>query len=84
MISRLQELKVKTLASARAIKVNEKTTIDPTLLFQRFLVVSKPGKLSLDVLITNCHHTHYHFLKQRVDYVSQTRFDALHGKGKNE
>ena len=40
--------KVKTLASARSIKVSEDRTIDPALLFQRFLVVSQSGDLCLD------------------------------------
>lgn len=40
--------KVKTLASAKAVKVAEDRTIDPALLFQRFLVVSQSGELCLD------------------------------------
>ena len=38
--SHKRNTKVKTLASARAVKVAEDRTIDPALLFQRFLVVS--------------------------------------------
>jgi len=34
--------KVKTLASARSIKVSEDRTIDPALLFQRFLLYHSP------------------------------------------
>ena len=40
-------MKVKTLASAEAVKVTEERTIDPALLFQRFLVVSQIGDLSV-------------------------------------
>ncbi|XP_033103662.1 uncharacterized protein LOC117106409 [Anneissia japonica] len=40
--------KAKTLASARAIKVSEDQTIDPALLFQRFLLVSQSRDLCLD------------------------------------
>ena len=43
-----RKFKVKTLASARAIKVTDDKTIDPALLFQRFLVVSQSGDLCLD------------------------------------
>ena len=39
---------MKTLASARAVKVAEDRTIDPALLFQRFLVVSQSGELKLE------------------------------------
>src|SRR6218665_3048285 len=37
--------KVRTLAYARGVKVSEERTIDPVLLFQRFLVVSQSGEL---------------------------------------
>ena len=40
--------KVKTLASARSIKVTVDRVIDPALLFQRFLVVSQSGDLCLE------------------------------------
>ena len=43
-----RKMKVKTLASARAIKVSEDQAIDPALLFQRFLVVSQSGELGFD------------------------------------
>ena len=39
--------KAKTLASARAIKVGEDRTIDPAILFQRFLLISQSGDLHL-------------------------------------
>ena len=45
--SHKRNTRVKTLATARAIKVTEDRTIDPALLFQRFLVVSQSGDLSL-------------------------------------
>ena len=46
-----RKMKVKTLASAHAIKVSEDQAIDPALLFQRFLVVSQTGELGFnDVL----------------------------------
>ena len=40
--------KVKTLASARAIKITNDRSIDPALLFQRFLVVSQSGDICLN------------------------------------
>jgi hypothetical protein len=40
--------KVRTLATSRCIKVSKNHTIDPSLLFQRFLVVSQSGELNLD------------------------------------
>ena len=40
--------KAKTLASAKAVKVAEDRSIDPALLFQRFLVVSQTGELNLE------------------------------------
>ncbi|KAI3379074.1 hypothetical protein SNEBB_002215 [Seison nebaliae] len=40
--------KVKTLASNRAVTVADDRTIDPALLFQRFLVVSQTGDLRLE------------------------------------
>ncbi|KAK6176032.1 hypothetical protein SNE40_014396 [Patella caerulea] len=46
--SHKRNTKVKTLASSRAVKVAGDRTIDPALLFQRFLVVSHSGELSLD------------------------------------
>lgn len=45
--SHKRNMKVKTLASAKAVKVTEERTIDPALLFQRFLVVSQTGDLSV-------------------------------------
>ena len=44
--------KVKTLASSMAVKVVEDRTIDPALLFQRFLVVSQTGDLQLDEVMS--------------------------------
>ncbi len=38
----------KTLGDMSAVKVAPDRTIDPALLFQRFLVVSRPGDLSLE------------------------------------
>ena len=43
--------KVKTLAASRTIKITEYQTIDPALLFQRFLVVSQPGELGFDEVL---------------------------------
>ena len=43
-----RNMKAKTLASASVVKVAEDRTINPVLLFQRFLVVSQTGDLSLD------------------------------------
>lgn len=39
---------MKTLASAKAVKVADERMIEPSLLFQRFMVVSQSGDLSLD------------------------------------
>ncbi|CAB3994258.1 Hypothetical predicted protein [Paramuricea clavata] len=47
-----RELKSRTLASARAVKVAEDRTVDPALLFQRFLVVSQTGDLSLEEVLS--------------------------------
>jgi hypothetical protein len=44
---RKRNTRVKTLATAGAIKITEDRTIDPALLFQRFLVVSQSGHLNL-------------------------------------
>ena len=46
--SHKRSLKVKTLASSKNVKVSEDRSIDPALLFQRFLVVSQTGDLRLD------------------------------------
>ena len=43
-----RKMKVKTMASARAIEVTEDRAIDPALLFQRFLIVPQSGDLSLN------------------------------------
>jgi len=43
-----RNMKAKTLALAHAVKVTEDRTIGPALLFQRFLVVSQSGELSLE------------------------------------
>jgi len=43
-----RSLKVKTLASSKNVNVSEDRSIDPALLFQRFLVVSQTGDLRLD------------------------------------
>lgn len=45
-------MKAKTLASTRAVRVAEDRTIDPALLFQRFLVVSQTGDLSLNEVLS--------------------------------
>ena len=41
--------RAKTLADESKIKVSQNRTIDPALLFQRFLFVSKTGDLSLEL-----------------------------------
>ena len=46
-ISYKRSMKAKTLASSVAVDVAKDKTIDPTLLFQRFLVVSQTADLSL-------------------------------------
>ena len=46
-----QKAKVKTLAASRTINITEDQTIDPALLFQRFLVVSQSGELGLDEVL---------------------------------
>lgn len=46
--SHKRSLKVKTLASSKNVKVSEDRSIDPALLFQRFLVVSQTCDLRLD------------------------------------
>ena len=47
-----RKAKVKTLAASRTIKITEDQTIDPALLFQRFLVVScQSGELGLDEVL---------------------------------
>ena len=46
-----RKARVKTLASARTVKVTDDQTIDPALLFQRFLVVSQSGDLCLDKVL---------------------------------
>lgn len=46
--SHKRNTKVKIMASARAVKVAEDKTTDPAPLFQRFLVVSQSGELSLN------------------------------------
>jgi len=43
-----RSLKVKTLASSKNVNVSEDRSIDPALLFRRFLVVSQTGDLRLD------------------------------------
>lgn len=50
--SHKRSLKVKTLASSKAVKVADDRTIDPALLFQRFLVVSQTGDLQLDEVMS--------------------------------
>ena len=44
--------KAKTLGDVSAVKVAPEQTIDPALLFQRFLVVSKTGELSLQEVMS--------------------------------
>ena len=46
-----RKVKVKTLAASCTIKITEDQTIDPTSLFQRFLVTSQPGELGLDEVL---------------------------------
>ena len=46
--SHKRSLKAKTLASSKNVKVSADRSIDPALLFQRFLVVSQTGDLRLD------------------------------------
>ena len=46
-----RKAKVKTLAASRTIKITGDQTIDPALLFQRFLVVSQSGELGLDEVL---------------------------------
>ena len=46
-----RKAKVKTLAASRTMKITEDQTIDPALLFQRFLVVSQSGELGLDEVL---------------------------------
>ena len=46
-----RKAKVKTLAASCTIKITEDQTIDPALLFQRFLVVSQSGELGLDEVL---------------------------------
>ena len=43
--------KVKTIGYPSAVKVSTDRTIDPDLLFQRFLVVSNTGELSMDDIL---------------------------------
>ncbi|CAJ1064633.1 hypothetical protein SNEBB_002215, partial [Xyrichtys novacula] len=50
--SHKRSLKVKTLASSKNVKVSEDRSIDPALLFQRFLVVSQTGDLRLDKVMS--------------------------------
>ena len=46
-----RKAKVKTLAASRTIKITEDQTIDPTLLFQRFLVISQSGELGFNEIL---------------------------------
>ena len=46
-----RKAKVKTLAASRTIKITEDQTIDPALLFQRFLVISQSGEFGLDEVL---------------------------------
>ena len=61
--------KVKTLAPGSAVKVVEDRTIDPELLFQRFLVVSQTGDLQIDEMM-NTTHTRCLSSKQRTSCIS--------------
>ena len=49
--SHKRNTKVKILASAKTVKVTEDRTIDLALLFQRFMVVSQSGELTLDEMM---------------------------------
>ena len=52
-----RKAKVKTLAASRTIKITEDQTIDPALLFQRFLVYPSLESLAWRrFFITNSHH----------------------------
>ena len=53
-----QKAKVKTLTASRTMKITEDQTIDPALLFQRFLVVSQSGDLGLDEVLHYEHSPH--------------------------
>jgi len=44
--------RAKTIGNISAMKIARDRTIDPALLFQRFLVVSRPGDLSLDEVLS--------------------------------
>ena len=44
--------RAKTLGNISAVKIAPDRTIDPALLFQRFLVVSRSGDLSLEEVVT--------------------------------
>ncbi|KAG0715131.1 hypothetical protein GWK47_012669 [Chionoecetes opilio] len=48
-----RSMKAKTLASSVAVDVAKDKTIDPALLFQRFLVVSQTADLSLDEVMAH-------------------------------
>ena len=50
--SHKRSLKAKTLASSKNGKVSADHSIDPALLFQRFLVISQSGDLRLDVVMS--------------------------------
>ena len=51
--SHKRSLNAKTLASSKNVKVSADRSIDPALLFQRFLVVSQTGNLRLDDVVSN-------------------------------
>ena len=48
-----RSMKAITLASSKSIKVSEDRSIDPALLFQRFLAVSQSGNISLSEVLTH-------------------------------
>ena len=77
--------KAKTLANISSVKVAPERTIDPGLLFQRFLVVSKLGVLSLeDVMKYELSRSLQHFLRQGISLnlrtLSRTMQPRLVGK----
>ncbi|KAG0728540.1 hypothetical protein GWK47_032277 [Chionoecetes opilio] len=67
-----RSMKAKTLASSVAVDVAKDKTIDPALLFQRFLWCFKLLIVSLDeVMAMNFHHTHHPSLRQNISYANK-------------
>ena len=61
--------KVKTVASARSIKIIKYQVIDPALLFQRLLVPSQSGDLCLDEVMKYT----LSIFEGNISYVNQTK-----------